>query len=191
MRTHKAITLTLLVMCLGIAMSLNLTRREKPQTIAPLTIQQTDLASDLGEQYELRQASLAYSRYVSASASTTTPAIVPPRIRTALHYHSSRKSPHRSIVAPSRVTESKSENPPGDIWGKLAACESGGNTRATSSNGLYLGAFQFSITTWHSVGGPGDPRDSDYGTQLSYAQKLQARSGWGQWPRCSSKLGLR
>ncbi|HZA05361.1 MAG TPA: hypothetical protein VE617_12415 [Propionibacteriaceae bacterium] len=26
---------------------------------------------------------------------------------------------------------------------------------------------------------------------MAIAQKLQAAAGWGQWPACSSKLGLR
>ena len=37
----------------------------------------------------------------------------------------------------------------------------------------------------------GNPVDYDYGTQLAAAQRLQARSGWGQWPHCARRLGLR
>lgn len=79
----------------------------------------------------------------------------------------------------------------GDVWGRLAACESGGNPRAVGGGGRYFGAFQFSLGTWRSVGGTGNPIDHPYGTQLAFAQKLQARSGWGQWPYCARKLGLR
>ena len=78
-----------------------------------------------------------------------------------------------------------------DVWARLAQCESGGNPRAVSSSGTYRGAFQFSLATWRSVGMTGDPIDHSYGEQLAAAKRLQARSGWGQWPACSQKLGLR
>jgi hypothetical protein len=81
--------------------------------------------------------------------------------------------------------------PSGDIWAALARCESGGNPRAVSSSGSYFGAFQFSLNTWHGLGYSGNPIDYPYETQLAAAQKLQARSGWGQWPVCARKLGLR
>lgn len=76
-----------------------------------------------------------------------------------------------------------------DVWARLAQCESGG-TNANTGNGYY-GYFQFHPRTWRSVGMSGLPTDHDYGTQLAAAQRLQARSGWGQWPACSRKLGLR
>lgn len=114
---------------------------------------------------------------VSASTSTTSTSTIPPTTTTHTH-------PLRKITRTVRSI-------PNDIWGSLANCESGMNQRATSSSGKYLGYFQFSMSTWRSVGGSGDPRDHDYEGQLKYAQILQARSGWSQWPACSSKLGLR
>lgn len=77
----------------------------------------------------------------------------------------------------------------GDVWERLARCESG-MTNANTGNGFY-GYFQFTLSTWHGMGMAGSPTDYDYGTQKSVAQRLQARSGWGQWPACSRKLGLR
>jgi resuscitation-promoting factor RpfB len=79
----------------------------------------------------------------------------------------------------------------GDVWAALARCESGGNAQAVSRSGKYFGAFQFSLATWQSLGYSGRPTDHPYATQLQAAQKLQARSGWGQWPVCARKLGLR
>ncbi|MCU1432656.1 MAG: hypothetical protein JWP95_1761 [Actinotalea sp.] len=79
----------------------------------------------------------------------------------------------------------------GDVWGALAQCESGGNPSIVSSNGLYHGLYQFSVGTWRSVGGSGLPSEASPAEQTQRAQALQARSGWGQWPHCSSKLGLR
>lgn len=77
------------------------------------------------------------------------------------------------------------------VWRELAQCESGGNPRIVSSNGLYHGLFQFSVGTWHSVGGSGLPSHASVGEQLKRAKILQARSGWGQWPHCSSAIGVR
>ncbi len=84
---------------------------------------------------------------------------------------------------------SAAPSPSGDIWYQLALCESGANPATNTGNGYY-GAFQFSLATWQSVGGTGLPSDHSYGTQLGFAQTLQARSGWGQWPHCAAQLGL-
>ena len=78
----------------------------------------------------------------------------------------------------------------GDVWGALAKCESGGNPSIISSNGLYYGLYQFSLSTWRAVGGSGLPSDASPAEQTQRAQALQARSGWGQWPHCAAKLGL-
>lgn len=80
--------------------------------------------------------------------------------------------------------------PRGDVWTRLAQCESGGNPRAVSKSGKYRGAFQFSLSTWRSIGMSGDPIDHPYSVQLAAAKRLQARSGWGQWPTCARRLGL-
>lgn len=77
------------------------------------------------------------------------------------------------------------------MWAALARCESDGNPQARSSDGRYYGAFQFSPSTWQSLGYSGLPTNHSYATQLRAAQRLQARSGWDQWPRCSRRLGLR
>lgn len=79
----------------------------------------------------------------------------------------------------------------GDVWAALAQCESGGNPRAVSASGKYHGLYQFSVSTWRSVGGSGLPSDASAAEQTQRAKALQARSGWGQWPACSRKLGLR
>ena len=42
-------------------------------------------------------------------------------------------------------------------WHALARCESGNNPRAVGGGGKYFGLYQFSIGTWHSVGGSGKP----------------------------------
>jgi hypothetical protein len=78
----------------------------------------------------------------------------------------------------------------GDVWAKLRQCESGGRYDINTGNGFY-GAYQFMLSTWNRLGYPGYPHQASPQMQDEAAQKLQARSGWGQWPACSRRLGLR
>ncbi len=78
----------------------------------------------------------------------------------------------------------------GDVWARLRHCESGGRYDINTGNG-YFGAYQFLVSTWNRLGYPGYPHQASPSIQDEAAQKLQARSGWGQWPACSRRLGLR
>ena len=73
-------------------------------------------------------------------------------------------------------------------WAALAACESGGRPNAVSGSGKYRGMYQFSTSTWASVGGTGDPAAASAQEQTARAQALYARSGAGQWPHCGPRL---
>jgi uncharacterized protein YabE (DUF348 family) len=86
----------------------------------------------------------------------------------------------RPFVAPATGAE-------GLNWGALAACESGGNPRAVNPAGYY-GLYQFSLSTWVSVGGTGNPIDATPDEQTYRAQVLYERSGSGQWPVCGPLL---
>jgi resuscitation-promoting factor RpfB len=91
----------------------------------------------------------------------------------------------------SRSTSSSgSSTPSGSIWDKLAQCESGGNWSINTGNGYY-GGLQFSLSTWRANGGSGMPHEASREEQIRIAKKVQASQGWGAWPACSSKLGLR
>jgi len=72
-------------------------------------------------------------------------------------------------------------------WGALAQCESSGNPRAVNPAGYY-GLYQFSLPTWASVGGTGNPADASPAEQTTRAQILYERSGVGQWPHCGPRL---
>jgi uncharacterized protein YabE (DUF348 family) len=65
-------------------------------------------------------------------------------------------------------------------WAALARCESGGNPRAVNPAGYY-GLYQFSLHTWASVGGSGNPINASAAEQTARAQTLYARGGAGQW----------
>ncbi|HVF19760.1 MAG TPA: ubiquitin-like domain-containing protein [Mycobacteriales bacterium] len=73
-------------------------------------------------------------------------------------------------------------------WWALAQCESGNRPRAVSPGGTYRGLYQFSISTWRSVGGVGDPIDASREEQTYRAKRLYLRSGAGQWPHCGRRL---
>lgn len=78
----------------------------------------------------------------------------------------------------------------GSVWDRLAQCESGGNWSINTGNGYY-GGLQFSLSTWRAYGGSGLPSNASREQQIAIAKKLQAAAGWGSWPACSAKLGLR
>ena len=73
-------------------------------------------------------------------------------------------------------------------WAALAKCESGGRPNAVSGTGTYRGMYQFSTSTWASVGGSGDPAKASADEQTYRAQLLYKRSGAGQWPHCGPRL---
>jgi len=83
--------------------------------------------------------------------------------------------------------------PSSGVWQQLAKCESGGNWGINTGNGYY-GGLQFTAATWRAQGGTkyaALPHQATPAQQIEIATKLQKRAGWGQWPACTRKLGLR
>jgi transglycosylase-like protein len=66
----------------------------------------------------------------------------------------------------------------------IAACESGGDPTAVSSDGSYRGKYQFDYGTWESMGGSGDPAAAPESEQDYRAAMLYASSGSSPWPIC-------
>jgi hypothetical protein len=75
-------------------------------------------------------------------------------------------------------------------WDDLAECESGGDWHINTGNGFY-GGLQFTLTSWRGVGGTGYPHQHSREEQIVRAERLQDIQGWGAWPACSRKIGLR
>jgi len=73
-------------------------------------------------------------------------------------------------------------------WAALAKCESGGNPKSVDASGTYYGLYQFSISTWDSLGGSGLPSNASASEQTTRAELLYQRSGSGQWPVCGHFL---
>jgi hypothetical protein len=68
---------------------------------------------------------------------------------------------------------------------RIAKCESGGNPRAIGGGGRYRGKYQFSMATWRSYGGKGDPIDASERTQDRIALRLYRDRGTSPWPNCA------
>jgi len=78
----------------------------------------------------------------------------------------------------------------GSSWDRLAQCEAGGNWAINTGNGYY-GGLQFSLSSWRAVGGTGYPHQASRETQIAMGERLRASQGWGAWPSCSRRAGLR
>lgn len=81
----------------------------------------------------------------------------------------------------------------GSMWDALAQCEATGNWGINTGNGFY-GGLQFTQSTWEAYGGGAYASRADLASreaQIAVAQRVQAGQGWGAWPACSSRLGLR
>ncbi|GAA4414822.1 resuscitation-promoting factor [Actinokineospora soli] len=83
--------------------------------------------------------------------------------------------------------------PDGEVWDRLAYCESTGNWAINTGNGYY-GGLQFNKGTWDAYGGQQYaeyPHQATREQQIAIATKLRdANGGYGAWPHCSRKLGL-
>jgi resuscitation-promoting factor RpfA len=75
-------------------------------------------------------------------------------------------------------------------WDKIAKCESGGNWAIATGNGYY-GGLQFSLETWRSHGGKGMPHKASRDEQIRVAERVLQSQGWGAWPICSRRTGMR
>jgi transglycosylase-like protein len=68
----------------------------------------------------------------------------------------------------------------------IAACESGGDPTIVSADGSYRGKYQFSFSTWASVGGSGDPAVASEAEQDYRAALLYSIAGSSPWPVCGA-----
>jgi hypothetical protein len=98
-------------------------------------------------------------------------------------------APARRVVEVAATTSSAGDS----VWDSLAQCEAGGNWATNTGNG-YSGGLQFAHSTWRSFGG-GEFAPMAYQAsreqQIVVAERVRASQGWGAWPACTRKLGLR
>ncbi|MCK7638097.1 resuscitation-promoting factor [Corynebacterium pygosceleis] len=81
----------------------------------------------------------------------------------------------------------------GSVWDAIAQCESTGNWSINTGNG-FSGGLQFTPSTWLAFGGGQYAPMAWQATreqQIAVAEKVRAGQGWGAWPACTAKLGIR
>ena len=71
-------------------------------------------------------------------------------------------------------------------WDAVAQCESSGNWHANTGNGHY-GGLQFTMQTWKSYGGQGQPQHASREHQIQIAEKVKQRQGMKAWPNCGKR----
>jgi hypothetical protein len=103
----------------------------------------------------------------------TQPKHYPLVVRTAV-------TPYR---APAGVKTPSVAAPVGGTLQAIRQCESGGNYSTNTGNG-FAGAYQFTQSTWASVGGSGSPAAASPAEQDKRAAMLYAREGSAPWPVC-------
>lgn len=86
---------------------------------------------------------------------------------------------------------SNPRTPGNSVWDRLAWCETGQRWQTDSVPG-YSGGLGFAHSSWRAYGGSGDRAvGHSREEQIAVAKRILADVGWGAWPACSKKLGLR
>lgn len=78
------------------------------------------------------------------------------------------------------------------VWRRLAHCETGGNWK--HRNSMYQGGLGFYYGSWDAYRPKGFPAEAYLATpadQVAVGKRIRADVGWGAWPACSIRLGLR
>jgi hypothetical protein len=98
-----------------------------------------------------------------------------------------------ATLAPVGALDAPANAASGRTWNRLAQCESGGRWHINTHNGYY-GGLQISRSTWRGYGGrhfaklPSRARRTE---QIKVAERIKRGQGWGAWPSCSARIGLR
>ena len=80
----------------------------------------------------------------------------------------------------------------GNVWNRVAKCESGGRWKINTGNGYY-GGLQFSASTWRAYGGKKYGKQAHKASkaeQIAIARRVLAGQGPGAWGGCARKAGL-
>ena len=182
------------------AQTADVPQNEKPKQVV-VTVKSGDSLSKIAKNHET-----TYVRIFYANKKVADPDVIHPgqklRIPSKNEKLKSRPRPGQVSKKPAAsqsyarpVQRSTSYRPvtrtaSGSVWDRLAACESGGNWSINTGNGYY-GGLQFSLSSWRGVGGSGYPHQASKAEQIRRAEILRSSGGWGHWPACSAKLGLR
>lgn len=94
-----------------------------------------------------------------------------------------------AAAKPARVAPARGDS----VWDRVAWCESGGNWAINTGNG-YSGGLQFLHASWRAYGGREFAPlayQASREAQIVVAERILDDVGWGAWPACSRRLGLR
>lgn len=105
-------------------------------------------------------------------------------LHTAPRYHPLVvRVPATPYQAPAGTATASVVAPAGGVLAAIRACESGGKYSTNTGNGFF-GAYQFTQSTWESVGGSGNPAAASPAEQDRRAAALYAQQGSSPWPVC-------
>ena len=131
----------------------------------------------------------ASARWLSASI-TSTQAAKAEQARLAAEEEAARQAAAAQAELARREAEAKAQEQAARQASRDAAREAEARAAINTGNGYY-GGLQFSLSSWQAVGGVGYPHEASRETQIAMGERLRASGGWGHWPACSRKLGLR
>ena len=98
-----------------------------------------------------------------------------------------------ATVVPAVAIASPSHAVRTHTWERLAQCESSGRWHVNTGNGYY-GGLQISRGTWGAYGGhrfAALPNHASKRQQIKVAERIKRHQGWGAWPACSARIGVR
>lgn len=110
-----------------------------------------------------------------------------PAIRPSAHVRAAHRTAIRPAPPPAPAVTS------GSVWDRLAECEAGGNWQENAGT-IFDGGLQFHPGTWTAYAPDGYPAEAWQASreqQIAVAERVLADQGWGAWPACARKLGLR
>jgi hypothetical protein len=108
----------------------------------------------------------------------------PARIRSRIHELRHRiRELRRARATRARAAHAAQAPAAPPVLEGIAQCESGGNPATDTGNGFY-GKYQFTLSTWASVGGSGNPAQASEAEQDRRAAILYAQAGASPWPVC-------
>jgi hypothetical protein len=98
-----------------------------------------------------------------------------------------------ATLVPIVATAAPSSAVTAHTWQRLANCESSGRWHINTGNGYY-GGLQISASTWRAYGGrhfASLPHRASKHQQIKVAKRIKRHQGWGAWPACSARIGVR
>lgn len=98
-----------------------------------------------------------------------------------------------TTLAPVVALDAPAQATPTRTWNRLAQCESSGRWHINTHNGYY-GGLQISKRTWDGFGGrrfAAYPHRASKPQQIRVAERIKRSQGWGAWPTCSRRIGVR